>query len=84
MDPVRIDLGVRIVATVPDYRRAGVLMDDVHGMLQALLVDGEEGRELNARFDFTHFQTRPCKALTMNRAAMEQFELGADGPEPSF
>lgn len=87
MDPVRIDLGVRIIATVHDYRRAGILMDDLHDAISALLAQGEEDADqpLGARFDFTHFQTRPCKAMRMEQlAAVNQVELqaGYDGPVP--
>lgn len=65
----RIDLGLRIVIDVPDYRHAGVFMDDVAGAVGALL----GGEEVKGRFDFTHFNTRPCKAAVMEHAA--QLEL---------
>jgi hypothetical protein len=64
-------------------------MDDLAASIEALLNDSES--PLRGRFDFTHFNTHPCKALTMQRAAemqMEQaeqaFQMGAvpDGPGP--
>ena len=87
MDPVRIDLGLRIVATVHDYRRAGVLMDDLHDAITALLLDSEtDDQPLAARFDFTHFQTRPCKANRMaafvEASDMEVPGALVDGPMP--
>ena len=65
MDPVRIDLGMRFVVTVDSYRRAGLFMDDLAEAVQGLLANDEVG----GHFDFTHFQTRPCKANKMAQLA---------------
>jgi len=86
MDPVRIDLGVRIVATVQDYRMAGTMMDDLHDAIEATLHIGRPPTEdhpwsYDARFDFVNFQTRPCKANQMAVVAAGDLEL-TDGGMP--
>jgi len=58
----RASIGIRIVADVPNYTRAGRMMDEVYGVLKAAL------SEYGARFDFTSFETQPCKAMQMERA----------------
>ena len=72
MDPVRIDLGLRVIATVEDYRRAGILMDDLHDAVHAVL-HNEDAPNLNARFDFIR------KASAMGQVAAIQ--MLPDGPE---
>ena len=72
MEKTRIDLGLRIVIDVDDYRRAGIFMDDVAGAVTALL----SGDGMKGRFDFTHFNTRPCKTAVMeNFASAQQLEV---------
>lgn len=58
----RASIGIRIVADVPNYTRAGRMMDEVYGVLKAAL------SEYGAHFDFTSFETRPCKAMQMEHA----------------
>jgi len=80
MDPVRIDLGMRFVVTVDSYRRAGLFMDDLAEAVQGLFA-GSNG-ELGGHFDFTHFQTRPCKANKMAALAAVDLEMQEDGGVP--
>lgn len=57
----RADLGMRIVLDTPSYAAVGGLMDEINAMLEALFRrDG-----LAAEFDFTHFNTHPCKTAQM-------------------
>jgi len=82
MDPVRIDLGMRFVVTVGSYRRAGLFMDDLAEAVQSLFA-GSDG-ELDGRFDFTHFQTRPCKANKMAALAAADIEMQDGGVPGGF
>jgi hypothetical protein len=81
MEPVRIDLGLRLVVEVPSYRRAGVLMDDLYDAIVAVLNAPDDA--VPGRFDFTHFNTRPCKAQRMQHfveAAQLEMPGAVDGP----
>jgi len=80
MDPVRIDLGMRFVVTVDSYRRAGLFMDDLAEAVQGLLANDEVG----GHFDFTHFQTRPCKANKMAALAAADLEMQDGGVPGGF
>jgi hypothetical protein len=65
----RVDIGLRVVIESTSYEHVGRLMDRLHLAL-ARELRGEE----RAYFDFTHFQTHPCKAGRME-------EIYANGPE---
>jgi hypothetical protein len=58
----RAQIQMVIVVDVPCYQRAGRMMDDVAKALDPVL------REHHAMFDFTGFNTQPCKAAVMNDA----------------
>lgn len=73
-ESLRSDIGMRIVLDAPSYSAVGGLMDEITAMLHALFRrDG-----LRAEFDFTHFNTHPCKAAQMERAAHPEY----DHPSP--
>jgi hypothetical protein len=62
----RADIGMRIVIDVASYAKLGSLMDTIQGLIEDRLKSGHE----RAAFDFTHFNTQPCKADLMAQRAM--------------
>lgn len=72
------DIGMRFVVRVPDHQTAGRLMDAIAETIDELL----KHEELTGRFDFTHFNTRPCKAAQMSAAARRLDEQLYDPGSP--
>ena len=73
-ETTRVDIGLRFVIDAPSYSAVGGVMDEIDAMLTALFRrDG-----IIAAFDFTHFNTHPCKAAQMERAAHPEY----DHPSP--
>lgn len=75
----RVDIGMRLVPDVENYRDVGTLMDDIQDAIAPLL-----GGHKRSRFDFTHFQTRPCKAGKMAHLAQQAVPFEDDVPEETF
>jgi hypothetical protein len=68
----RADLNLRVVIDAPSYAVVGTLMDEISAMMEALF----RRDKLRAEFDFTSFNTTPCKALRMQDMAV--------APEPDY
>lgn len=78
MHTTRVDIGMRLAVDADEYERVGKVMDAIDGAVRKALI--EQGFQ-NAAFDFTHFNTHPCKASVMSRAVEEPGILypGEDG-----
>lgn len=73
-----VDIGVRLLIRVPSYQHAGQVMDNVQEAVSEVL----EHADVPARFDFTHINTRPCKAAQMEALAVNgDPELAPPGPD---
>jgi hypothetical protein len=72
VEPMRADISMRLLIDGDSYAKVGRLMDRIDGAVRDALE--EEGVE-RALFDFTGFNTHPCKALELDR-------LNARQPEP--
>jgi|1185.fasta_scaffold321085_1 hypothetical protein len=70
----RVALDMRLVLDSYSYEQVGALMDRVHRAVT------RELREIEARFDFTGFQTYPCKAAQMSQLT---YPTEAGSPEYS-
>ncbi|HTE61067.1 MAG TPA: hypothetical protein VK631_12010 [Solirubrobacteraceae bacterium] len=69
----RVDFQIRVVADAESYAQVGQMMDKLASALRIAL----DGR---ARFDFTSFQTHPCKAAEMERLSVMALEPAVPYP----
>lgn len=63
----RADIGMRLVVAAPNYGRIGILMDEIGEAVERVLA----GYHATAEFDFTHFNTYPCKTARMEQIAYQ-------------
>lgn len=69
---VRADIQMRLVFDVSSYAKAGGVMDEIQAFFEGLFQD-----DPRAHFDFTGFQTRPCKAMQMEQREHTYYEDAA-------
>lgn len=79
----RADVGMRLVVAADNYRTIGILMDEIGEAVEQILTR----HHTTAEFDFTHFNTYPCKTMRMEQVAEQAVEYtqiwGGDGEEPA-
>lgn len=73
----RAEIGMALVIDVSDYATAGALMDEIRASVERALT----ARKAHARFDFTHFNTHPCKAAVMRQSFYDEETVG---PSPAI
>lgn len=59
------DIGMRLIVGAETYEEIGAIMDVVDRAVTHAL--GEKRLRENAAFDFTHFNTRPCKSAQLEQ-----------------
>jgi hypothetical protein len=76
----RADIGMRLVVAASSYNEIGQLMDEVGEAIEQAL----RRHHLAAAFDFTHFNTHPCKTMRMEEIAYPDPEVQHDLPAPAL
>jgi hypothetical protein len=61
----RADIGLRLLVEAGSYAKVGALMDAISLAITEQLV----AQGARATFDFTHFNTHPCKSAEMAQLA---------------
>lgn len=74
---IQVSIGMQLNATVEEYEQMGRVMDQIERKLKKAL----EKEGVKARFDFTSFNTNPCKAIQMDRDRYEMMEGQDAEPE---
>jgi hypothetical protein len=59
----RVSIGMQLNVDIEKYEQMGRIMDQLERKLKKSL----EKEGVRARFDFTSFNTNPCKAIEMDR-----------------
>jgi hypothetical protein len=60
----RVEVGMRLVVDTESYRNLGGVMDAIEETVRKELADAGV---THAAFDFTSFNTMPCKAIQMSQ-----------------
>ena len=76
MQETRVDIGMRLAIDSREYEKVGRVMDAIDHAVRQALSDQGFG---HAAFDFTHFNTHPCKASVMSRAVEAEIAYPHDG-----
>jgi hypothetical protein len=72
----RAEAQMMLIVDADSYAEIGALMDEVHHALHAAI----KRSKLRARFDFTGFNTRPCKRAQMARLSEVEMDMPALSP----
>ena len=78
---MQVDIGMRMLVNADSYAKVGELMDVIEDAVRRAIDSPEFQLGKNkVHFDFTSFNTNPCKALALDREANAMYGTPQPGP----
>lgn len=77
---MQVDIGMRMLVNAENYADVGRMMDVIdQAVRREIGAQADIYPKLKVHFDFTSFNTNPCKALALDRQAEAMY---GDTPQP--